>query len=220
MQLIEPQENDQQRTEEWYKQRLGRFSCSQFYRLMTEPRLKADKEAGNLSDGAMTYVYECVAERLTGKRAKDEFTSKYTEHGIDNEPVAKGIYNAVFNCTIEDSPYIEYGVNGGGSPDGLIAKDGVIEIKCPYTITSHLQHKLIDLIDVGKSEYYWQCLGYLLITGRTWIDFVSYHPDYPGKLQIVYKRLNRADLKDDLLRLQNKLNKATKIFTTLVDSLK
>lgn len=219
MQLIEPQDNDQQRTEEWYKQRLGRFSCSQFYRLMTEPRLKADKEAGNLSDGAMTYVYECVAERLTGKRAKDEFTSKYTEHGIDNEPVAKGIYNAVFNCIIIDSSYIEYGINGGGSPDGMVGEDGLIEIKCPYTITSHLQHKILDLIDVGKSEYYWQCLGYLLITGRKWIDFVSYHPDYPGKLQIVYKRLNRADFEADITRLENKLNKSTETFTTLVNSL-
>jgi len=209
--------NEQQRIPEWYEERLGRFSCSQFYRLMTEPRAKADKEAGNLSDGAMTYVLECVAEKITGKKAKDDFTSKFTEWGIDNEPIAKGIYNSVFECFIEDCKYIPYGDFCGGSPDGFIGEDGIIEIKCPYTITSHLEHKLNHLKD--KPEYYWQCLGYLLITGRKWIDFVSYHPLYPGKLQIVYKRLNAADFQDDILRLKSKLEKSTEILKLILNSL-
>jgi len=219
MQQINGILNESQRTPEWYANRLGRFSCSQFYRLMTEPKLKADKEAGNLSDGAMTYVYECLAERITGQRAKDEFTSKYTEHGIDNEPIAKAIYNEVFACKIEDSAYIEYGENAGGSPDGLVGIDGLIEIKCPYTITSHLEHKLENLIDVGKKEYYYQCLGYLLITGRKWIDFVSYHPAYPGKLQIVYKRLYAADYQEQIAALKNKLIKANQIFIETLNKL-
>jgi len=209
--------NEQQQVPDWYLAKLGKFSCSQFYRLMTEPKLKADKDAGNLSQGALTYVYECVAERITSKKAKEDFTSKFTDWGNEYEPVAKGIYNAVFSCVITDVGHIDWQHNSGGSPDGLVGDDGVIEIKCPYTITSHLEHKLNPISD--KPEYYWQCLGYLLITGRKWIDFVSYSPNYPGKLQIVYKRLNASDVVDDIKRLEEKIIKANQKFTETLNKL-
>lgn len=209
--------NELQRTPEWMAQRLGRFSCSQFFRLMTEPRAKADKEAGNLSSGAMTYVYECVAERITGTKAKEDFTSKFTDHGILNEPIAAQIYNAIKGVVCVDSDYITYGENSGGSPDRLIGEDGVLEIKCPFTITSHLEHKLEDLRD--KPEYFWQCIGYLLITGRQWIDFVSYHPLYPGKLQFIIKRLNASDYEAEKAALKSKLEKSTEMFNLIINSL-
>jgi len=217
MQVIEGSNNDSQRIPEWFSQRLGRFSCSQMYRLMTEPRLKADKESGNLSDGAMTYIYECVAEKITGRKAKEDFTSKFTDWGVQMEPIAKGIYNAVFKVTIVDSEYIPFEYNSGGSPDGLIGDDGIIEVKCPFTITSHLEHKLDNIKE--KPEYYWQCVGYLLITGRNWLDFVSYHPDYPGSLQMVKQRLTAAELETDMFRLTEKLKKANLILETLLNSL-
>lgn len=209
--------NESQRIPEWYAQRLGRFSCSQMFRLMTEPRSKAEKEAGNLSDGAMTYVYECVAEKITGKKAKEEFTSKFTDWGIQFEPIAKGIYSAVFGCPIVDSEYIPYIHNAGGSPDGMVGEDGLVEIKCPFTITAHLEHKLENINE--KPEYYWQCMGYLLITKRKWIDFISYHPDYPGSLQMIKQRLTSADCEMDINRLNTKLKQANSILETLLNSL-
>lgn len=218
METINGIKNDLQQVPEWYLQKLGRFGCSQFYRLMTEPKLKADKEAGNLSQGAMTYIYECVAERLTGKKAKEDFTSKFTDWGNEYEPIAKTIYNEVFKVLVTDTGYIEWQHNAGGSPDGLIDEDGLIEIKCPYTITSHLEHKLLPITE--KPDYYWQCLGYLLITGRKWIDFISYSPNYPGKLQLVHKRITYAEVEMDLKRLEQKLIKANLVFTETLNKLK
>lgn len=217
MQTINGTTNDQQRTDAWQHDRLGKFSASQIYRLMTEPKIKADKEAGNLSDGAMTYVLECVAESLTGQRAKDEFTSKFTDWGVQHEPIAKAIYEQVFKCKVTDTGHIAYDKHSGGSPDGLVGEDGLIEIKCPYTITSHLEHSQKELKD--KPEYFWQCLMYLLITGRKWIDFISYHPAYPGKLQIVRKRLIASELQSELERLKSKLTKAIEIKTQILTKL-
>jgi hypothetical protein len=217
METIIGQNNDMQRIPEWYAKRISRFSCSQFYRLMTSPRNKADKEAGNLSDGAMTYVLETVSERITGKQAKEDFTSRFTDWGNLHEPIAKAIYSEVFCVKVVDSDYIEYEFNSGGSPDGLVGEDGILEIKCPFTITSHLEHKLYDVSE--KPEYYYQCLGYLLITGRKWVDFLSYHPDYPGKLQLVVKRINAADVQDDLEQLKSKLKRANEEFELLVNTL-
>lgn len=217
MQTVSNTPNSQQQNVDWATAKLGRFSCSQYYRLMTEPKLKADKEAGNLSDGAMTYVYECIAERITGVRAKDEFTSKYTDWGINYEPVAKKIYETVWDVIVIDCGYIPHLDNQGGSPDGLVGIDGIIEIKCPFTITSHLEHKLKAL--TSKPEYYWQCLGYLLTTGRKWIDFISYHPSYPGKLQVFKTRLTYAECEADIQRLESKLIKANEIFNSLIKHL-
>ena len=47
---IEAKNNDKQRTDKWHAERLGKFSCSQFHRLVGEPKSKADKEAGNLNE--------------------------------------------------------------------------------------------------------------------------------------------------------------------------
>lgn len=207
----------EQKSNEWIEQRLGKFTASQFFKLMTEPKLKADKEAGNLSAGSRTHVLERVAEALTGRRATAEFTSRATEWGNEHEPIAKNVYERVFGCAVEDSGYIAFSDYVGGSPDGLVGEDGLIEIKCPETITAHLEHTLNDLRD--KPIYYWQCIGYLLITGRKWIDFISYSPHYPAKLQLKRIRLNRVDVLGDIKALEAKLVKAVKMFEEIMEKL-
>lgn len=217
--IITGQQNENQRTPEWIKSRMGRFSCSQLHRLMTEPKLKADKEAGNLSDGAMTYVMECIAEKLTGKPAKEDFTSKYTEWGIMHEPIAIGIYEEVFSEKVAQSGYIPHGENFGGSPDGLINEDGGLEIKCPFTITAHLVHSITKDLKADYKECYWQIIGYMIITGRTWFDFVSYHPEYPGKYQFKRIRLERDTVKADIDYANSKINKATEVLNLILNSI-
>lgn len=217
--IIQGEKNNLQQTEDWYKSRLGRFSCSQLYRLMVEPKLKAEKEAGNLSDGAKTYVTESVAERITGQRAKDDFSSKYTEWGNDNEPIAVKIYEHLNKCTVSNSKYIPYGENFGGSPDGLIGDNGIVEIKCPYTITAHLNHIFISDFRSEVKEYYWQCIGYLLVTGREWLDFISYHPNYPGKYQYKKIRMYAKNHEDDINLAISKIKKATEHFNLLLNKI-
>lgn len=215
--------NDKQHQEDWAADRLGKFTASQFYRLMTEPRSKADKEAGNLSQGAMTYVMECVAEHITGKTAKEEFDSKATAWGNEHEPLAKSIYEAVFDCKVDYSGFVEYSERAGGSPDGLVGNDGGVEFKCPFTITSHLTHLMLTdspALKAEKPEYYWQCLGCMLITNRKWWDFVSYQPYFPAKHQLKRLRVNRKDVMDDVVLLDEKLERAEQEFNSLLNIIK
>jgi hypothetical protein len=186
---------------------------------MTEPKAKADKEAGKLSDGAITYVMECIAEKLTGKPAKEDFTSKYTDWGVMHEPIAIGIYEEVFQTKVTQSGYVPHGDNFGGSPDGLIDDDGGIEIKCPYTITAHLVHSLTTDLKDDYKECYWQIIGYMIITGREWFDFISYHPEYPGKYQFKRIRLERANVLQDIELAQDKINKATQYLNLILNSI-
>jgi hypothetical protein len=56
----------------------------------------------------------------------------------------------------------------GGSPDGLISTDGIVEIKCPYT------QKLYPEFSV---YYYCQVNALLEIMGREWCDFCVWTPN-------------------------------------------
>ena len=56
----------------------------------------------------------------------------------------------------------------GGSPDGLIGTDGIVEIKCPYN------QRWAKLEGNLSLSYYLQCQLLLWSYGRTWLDFVMH----------------------------------------------
>lgn len=234
---IEATANDHQQNDSWKMDKMGRFSCSQLHRLMADvkrPMTDAElvsREKGNknttitdsslLSDGAITYIEECISEKLTGLPAKDDIKTYAMQWGIDNEPIAKKIYSTVFECEVLETGYIPFDYNSGGSPDGLVAEDGGIEIKCPGRPT-HLRYKrmktIADLLKVCP-EYYWQILGYMIIAKRQWFDFVSYHPHYPGKHQLFRMRIKRSEVEGDIKRVLNKLKIAENQLNLILNSL-
>jgi len=57
----------------------------------------------------------------------------------------------------------------GGTPDGFVDFDGLIEVKCPMRITyTHISQ---------RPDYYAQVMLNLEATDRQWCDFVVWHPD-------------------------------------------
>ena len=91
----------EQRSEGWHNARLGMFTSSEIYKLMTKPKLKSEV----LSEGAKTYILEKVAESLTGIR-EEVPTTKAMQWGIDNEPLAKRHLARLNNwtCLLYTSP--------------------------------------------------------------------------------------------------------------------
>ena len=77
----------------------------------------------------------------------------------------------------------------GASPDGLVGKDGLIEIKCPNTAT-HLETLLGQSV-AGKydTQIQWQ----LACTDRLWCDFVSFDPRLPEQMRLFVSRVKRDD---------------------------
>lgn len=146
--------------EQWLAKRMGNITGSKVSALFTEPKLKADKEAGNLSETAKSYLDEKICELLTGYQ-EEGFTTKEMQWGIDHEPYAveelkeKGIE---FNYHGVDNPvYFPYGEFSGCSPDG--EKENIVyEIKCPFKSAIHLKNLRLktqfDLLDLNKDYYY------------------------------------------------------------------
>ena len=156
-----------QGSEEWIKARLGCPSGSGAKRLITS--------RGEPSSTAETYINELIAERLTGQPTYFAET-EWMKRGTDLEPEAKSVYEALNNCDIDDCGFLmDDKYDFGCSPDGVIGRDGGIEIKCPKPSThiSYLRAKKVPSIYIS------QIMMCLLVTGRKWWDFMSYHPELP-----------------------------------------
>tara|TARA_R110000751_G_scaffold288487_1_gene394552 strand:- start:2772 stop:3368 length:597 start_codon:yes stop_codon:yes gene_type:complete len=162
--------NDEQGSPEWLASRLGRPSASNFGRLITG--------SGWPSSSAEKYINEMIAERLTG-RSKPFYTNEHMERGNALEPEAREAYEFITDFEVVETGFILHDSEEFGcSPDGLVANDGGLEIKCP----SDSVH--VSYLRAGKvpAKYYQQVQGCLWITGRDWWDFMSYHPEMPHLL--------------------------------------
>ena len=162
--------NDEQGSPEWLASRLGRPSASNFGRLVTG--------SGKPSSSAESYINEMIAERLTG-RSKPFYTNDHMERGNALEPEARDAYEFITDFEVVETGFILHDSEEFGcSPDGLVAEQGGLEIKCP----SDSVH--VSYLRAGKvpSKYYQQVQGCLWITGREWWDFMSYHPEMPHLL--------------------------------------
>lgn len=172
----------EQGTEEWHAQRLGKFTASRMKDLMA--RAKKD---GSFLKAAQDYMDEVLSERLTGKASPKPVTYAM-QRGTDLEPEARNNYAFEVGVQISQPEFVGHPdfESVGASPDGYIGEDGLLEIKCPESLTKHLTY-LKDKAHV--KEYWWQVQCQLWVTGRKWCDLVSYHPDFPHALQLAIARI-------------------------------
>lgn len=164
--------DDLQRTEEWHKARLGKFTSSRLKELMTNGRGQHKDSMGLTAIG---YVQEVCTEVLTGQ-AKT-FSSVHTDWGMEHEAEAIKFYEDLAECKVLDvgfHPHKDDKLNFGGSPDGLIAKqNGIIEVKCPSNSI-----KMFNMLRKREvpDDYKWQLQGNMLVTGTDFCDFIMYDP--------------------------------------------
>lgn len=118
----------EQGSDEWHQLRLGKVTASKMSDVLSKGRGTAP------SKSAETYMMELLAERLTGE-AKPFFENDAMRWGTETEPQARFMYELKSGNTVEEVAFIELNEFVGVSPDGLVGDDGMIEIKCPTTIT-------------------------------------------------------------------------------------
>lgn len=112
-----------QNTEAWYQLRNGIPTASAANRLITP--------AGKASTGLEGYARELATDLYRGKPAKSWGGNKHTERGNLLEPIAANDYEFVYQTKLREIGFItddkkRYGM----SPDRLIGRSGLLEIKC------------------------------------------------------------------------------------------
>jgi len=162
--------NCEQGTPEWRACRMGIPTASEFHSVLSGGGGKVRK----------TYMMKLLGERLTGE-PMEAFANAHTQRGqtLEDEPRKLYVRDRWIDMRVHKVGFVRRDIAGVGrvgcSPDALVDDDGMIEIK---TKLPHLQLETI-LANRCPPEHLAQCQGALWITGRQWLDFISYWPGLP-----------------------------------------
>jgi len=135
-----------------------KIRCSAIGQIMTNPKAKADKDAGNLSKTAKTYCETWLKEQIYKRRKT--FVSKHTNKGnlveqdsIDFIAKQLGYGMLMKNDKRYDNDFMT------GEPD-VVLKDVIIDAKSSWDPFSFPLFE--DSVD---TNYWWQGQGYMALTG-------------------------------------------------------
>ncbi len=194
-----------QRSDDWHSERCGKVTASRIKDIDAKPA------KGKVLNSLGLII---LSERLTGVQ-EDTKTTQLMQWGIDHEPHAITAYENETGQFVEGAGLIDHPsiAMSGASPDGLVGKQGQLEVKCPNT-TTHLNTLLSRKVpDEHIPQITWQ----LACTEREWCDFVSYDPRLPGYLQLVVIRVFAKDL--DITGLEQSVIAFNKTIDGAIDQL-
>lgn len=175
-----------QGTQEWLDSRLGIPTASQFHRILSP--------TGKLSAQADDYMAALLAERMIGQNCSGgpriEDQGPWMTRGSALEAEARSWY--AFTKDVEPARCglcLTDDRIAGCSPDALVGDDGLLEIKCP-SAAKHAAY----LMEGGLAEKYRpQVQGQLWVTGRAWVDVLSYCPGFEPPLDAALIRVDRDE---------------------------
>ena len=134
-----------------------KIRCSALGRLMTAPRNKSEV----LSQTAKSYIQELVLEEKFG--IKKEFSSRYTDKGLQCEDEAISLVNDVLGLGFifknEEHFNNEFIT---GTPD-VNTNEILLDIKCSYEAHTFPFFET----EIPTKDYFFQLQGYMWLTGKT-----------------------------------------------------
>lgn len=170
----------EQRSPEWYQQRLGKLTASCMGDML------ATIASGKPAASRANLLAQLVCERLTGK-VNEMFESSDMRRGRELEPAALAAYEAATGAVIMPASFVDHPTIRmfGASPDGLIADDGLVETKC-LNAANH-----IAVLKGGSlTKYLPQVYTQMACAKRSFVDLTFYHPDFPESLQLKIFRIS------------------------------
>ena len=176
-----------QRTPEWLALRAGKLTGSCAKDMLA--KIKSGEAAARRD-----LKFKLLAERLSGQTQEDGYVNAAMQWGIDHEAEAVAAYESLTGNMVEAIGFCEHDdLLAGTSPDGFVGDDGILSIKCPKTATqiSYIKN------GVEPSEHAPQNSHELWLTGRAWVDFVSYDPRLPPHLRLFIVRVTRTNAELD-----------------------
>jgi len=138
--------------------------------------------------GLESLCWTAIAERRSSK-VVEHYSNKDTERGIELEPQAITIYELETGSEVEEVGFItnnKISDVGGVSPDGIISKDGMVEVKCPDDVK--FLKLLAEFNETGKitieKGYYRQMQMQMMFAERKWNDYVVFNPNFSPNIII------------------------------------
>ncbi|MGC7464219.1 YqaJ viral recombinase family protein [Xanthomonas citri pv. citri] len=172
-------EDLEQGTPEWHAARCGVVTASEFSTVLMKGRGGAPSETRKK-------LMACkAAEILSGKPVQTFAGNAYTALGHELEPEIRALYESTCEHDVTQVGFMRRG-RIGCSPDGVISDgQGLFEAK---SCQPHIQIDRL-LARVLPEEHKAQVMGQLLVSGRSYVDYVSYSPGLPELRVRVYRDL-------------------------------
>ena len=154
---------------------------------MTEPRTKSEV----LSETAKTYIQDLFKERELG--IFKDFSSRYTDKGIENEDEAIQMASEALNWDFVTKNETRFNNEWlTGEPD-VLTETLLADIKCSWNGST------FPMFDdkLKNKDYYWQLQGYMMLTDMPQAELVYCLTNTP--FQIVEDEVRRAHWKLNLI---------------------
>jgi len=195
----------EQNTPEWFQLRSGRFGGSSIGTIMANYGKAFGAPAHKLA-------VKIAIEQITGAPIESTYSNAHMERGHEQEPIARQLYEMEYFCDVTNGGYFIGDDYTGVSPDGLVGENGEIEIK---SVIASVQ---FDTVKRGKHDpsYKWQLPFELKISGREWIDYISFCSEFPEGKRLFVERIHADDFNDQF----KMLNIRTDEFKRLIDDKK
>ena len=196
----------EQRSNEWFDQRAGRFTASRISELL------GVKGFGLTGEG---YIFEKAIEIAVGRDEEGTFESYDMRRGNELEPLAFDMFKErkeLDFIDVKKAEFFPYKDYGGASPDGLVGEDEILEIKCPRPKKFfNLVANGFDAIDKGyidqmqmqmlctnsKGCYFF---NYIIYNGKP-LGYEIYVPRDEERIKFIEKRMIEAlDLREYYVR--------------------
>jgi putative phage-type endonuclease len=196
---------NQQRSKEWFDERLGRFTASRISELL------GGKGLGLTGEG---YVFEKAVEIVFGKDEDDDFTTFDMKRGVELEPLAFRKFQEIKELEfieVQEAYFFPFKEYAGASPDGIVGSNAVLEIKCPRSGKFfNLVAKGIDAIDkayIDQMQMQMMCsnsikchfFNYLIFNGvEMWHEIIVNRDE--KRIDLIKERLEIAvKLRDEFV---------------------
>lgn len=175
----------EQRSEMWRAARAGRVTSSK------ANAVQAKGKSGEAVTRA-AYRLQLSTERLTGMPQEEGFQSEAMKRGVELEPAALGLYEALTGNVARRVGFLSMvDYLAGCSPDGYVGNfEGLVGFKCPHS-TTH-----VDYLRRARlpPEYVPQATHEMWVVDTAqWYDFVSYDDRLPDGLDFFCVRVARSE---------------------------
>lgn len=163
------------------------FRCSSLGHLMTEPKSKAAKDAGELSEGAKTHLIDVYVQNKYGRRT--DISNKYITKGLMVEEDSITLYSRVKKTFFKKNEEHLSNEFIKGTPDlftgtEIRKAESIIDIKSSWDIFTYFRN-----YTKGASDLYnWQLQGYMALTGAKSAKLAFCLVDTPETLIMDAKR--------------------------------
>jgi hypothetical protein len=140
------------------------FRSSAAGHLMTEPKSKKDKDAGNLSEGAKTHLVDIYVSAKYGRQS--DIQNRYVTKGLMVEEDSITLYSRVKKSYFKKNEEHLSNEFIKGTPDMFTGKDIrnaeiIIDVKSSWDLFTFFRNHTKDV----NSLYWWQLQCYMALTG-------------------------------------------------------